>query len=649
MKILRQRFEYLSVFIIFFLLHLTVLEAQIVKVVADTDGGIKKAGVELWDSYPDGRILQKIKSDKNGVFNLPDVSYDFDLRVYADWHYPVVIHNSQIPDTIFLEKTPVLVNSMQYMELWSKESYFLGYPVQAGDVISVFDPDGVLCGVVNVQYWESENANGFNITVFGDFAGREGVDEGAVDGDTIYFQINKQDAVIRKGNPVWHNMDSRRIELNYPGILTLKTAVLPDPSYGSIKVTPDNEAIPFGVKVELEAVPSFGYKFLNWGNAELDTAIHQSFVIQHDTLITAVFAEMSALPLHVTNQYPGSGFKHVPVNVPVSLDIIDEMYGVDSSSVGMTLNGETVVSSGLVLKPGNACFIRIEDGYRIKLFPEHVFTPNTENIITVYAKSSRPVNPRVINESYKFLSGSATLDNSSSYAVMPNSEIRPAYYPLGIIFKDDENPVDSIKIWHAEDIPQLPDTLKSVTNPVCFSPFGYSSQSDMNIVFHYSDSLLSSYAVHNPDQVFLLNFLPKTGKWSILKNRQNNFVDSTVVFQIDTLSYLIITAYRPAVENLPDEKNVIYNYPNPFNPEESSTIIRYKLSSDSQVDIRITDVAGNVVKIIERDKNCIKDLVYTCHWNGKDNQGNVVANNIYYCIITGSNINAVIRKIAVLR
>ena len=76
MKILRQRFEYLSVFIIFFLLHLTVLEAQIVKVVADTDGGIKKAGVELWDSYPDGRILQKIKSDKNGVFNLPDVSYD---------------------------------------------------------------------------------------------------------------------------------------------------------------------------------------------------------------------------------------------------------------------------------------------------------------------------------------------------------------------------------------------------------------------------------------------------------------------------------------------------------------------------------------------------------------------------------------------
>ena len=85
------------------------------------------------------------------------------------------------------------------------------------------------------------------------------------------------------------------------------------------------------------------------------------------------------------------------------------------------------------------------------------------------------------------------------------------------------------------------------------------------------------------------------------------------------------------------------NYPNPFN---GTTTIAYSLAGKSEVDIRIYDTAGRLIKILEQKT---KDPGrYETVWRGNDNAGRAVASGIYFCRITTGSFNQT-RKIVYLR
>ena len=75
--------------------------------------------------------------------------------------------------------------------------------------------------------------------------------------------------------------------------------------------------------------------------------------------------------------------------------------------------------------------------------------------------------------------------------------------------------------------------------------------------------------------------------------------------------------------------NLIWNYPNPFNPE---TVIEYNFQKSTTVTLTILNVMGRVVKTLDSGfKEAGKHKVV---WTGRDNAGNEVSSGIYICHLT---------------
>jgi nitrous oxidase accessory protein NosD len=85
------------------------------------------------------------------------------------------------------------------------------------------------------------------------------------------------------------------------------------------------------------------------------------------------------------------------------------------------------------------------------------------------------------------------------------------------------------------------------------------------------------------------------------------------------------------------------NYPNPFN---GTTGIFYSIGERCEVEIRIYDPAGRVIKVLERTQR--PPGRYSILWNGKDGAGRGVASGVYFCRIKAGKF-AQTRKILYLR
>ena len=83
------------------------------------------------------------------------------------------------------DRTDGVSPSNQWVDLYSIDSEFDGQLLQPGDVVAVFDPDGVQCGEFVVQ---TEGYYGL-MPCYGDDSDTL-VDEGAVTGDVLHFTVN---------------------------------------------------------------------------------------------------------------------------------------------------------------------------------------------------------------------------------------------------------------------------------------------------------------------------------------------------------------------------------------------------------------------------------------------------------------------------
>lgn len=70
----------------------------------------------------------------------------------------------------------------------------------------------------------------------------------------------------------------------------------------------------------------------------------------------------------------------------------------------------------------------------------------------------------------------------------------------------------------------------------------------------------------------------------------------------------------------------VENFPNPFNPR---TVVAFDLARNAHVSVKIYDVAGRLVKVLESGRDFAAGL-HQVTWNGSDNTGRTVASGVYH-------------------
>jgi len=91
-----------------------------------------------------------------------------------------------------------------------------------------------------------------------------------------------------------------------------------------------------------------------------------------------------------------------------------------------------------------------------------------------------------------------------------------------------------------------------------------------------------------------------------------------------------------------------YNYPNPFNAEIETTMLRYYLTEGTEVSIRIFDVKGDLVKQMIFRKHKSAGEHTEDFWDGTNSNQEKVSAGLYYCEISTDEQSKIFR-IAVVR
>ncbi len=89
------------------------------------------------------------------------------------------------------------------------------------------------------------------------------------------------------------------------------------------------------------------------------------------------------------------------------------------------------------------------------------------------------------------------------------------------------------------------------------------------------------------------------------------------------------------------QTKLFQNYPNPFNPD---TWIPYQLERESNVTIKIYDVSGQLVRILDLGRKRLGVYIPksdAAYWDGKDNSGETVASGIYFYQMTTSDFQSI--------
>jgi hypothetical protein len=94
-----------------------------------------------------------------------------------------------------------------------------------------------------------------------------------------------------------------------------------------------------------------------------------------------------------------------------------------------------------------------------------------------------------------------------------------------------------------------------------------------------------------------------------------------------------------------------HNFPNPFNPNNGSTNIRYSISKPTNVTIKIFDTGNNLVKTLIEDEpqEEPEEEYYNIAWDGTNGQGETVVNGLYFFLLETSCGERKLGKIAVIR
>jgi len=446
---------------------------------------------------------------------------------------------------------------------------------------------------------------------------------------------------------------SHTIQANFQ-IMTheLITKIKPDTTYGRIETIPEDiKAFIHKTRITVKAISKPGYKFEHWEGAVSGEDSIVQFTILSDTTITAHFAIEDTIRPYVKDCYPKKNAKMVAINNGLEFKVKDDIYGVDRLTLNVSVLGTSIIQ-GVEVTTGSSVDINIIDnGYHISYTPSAPF--DTSTVVNVEIECYDLADPpNQMQYSYSFKTGKGKVTVTSEGTIPPTGGIIEDN--SGVKLRIPNNALDDttiITIGHIENPPSLPDTIKGIGLTYHFGPVGIEFSFPVIIKIPFSPNDLKAAGILTFDQIKLFYFSTYTGNWEELH-----------IVEIDSVSYIVhaevshFSYYTLAIWNAHSESGKkidgfasVYNYPNPFNPDQTSTFIVYELSKDAIINMKIYDVSGELVVIIEEKISRSKYQRYRVEWNGRNDNGELVANNVYFCVIESRKGDRAIRKIALIR
>jgi hypothetical protein len=148
------------------------------------------------------------------------------------------------------------------------------------------------------------------------------------------------------------------------------------------------------------------------------------------------------------------------------------------------------------------------------------------------------------------------------------------------------------------------------------------------------NAVINGEAVSGEGSIVTINF-------RVLREFEDNArfeIAEGLVFDPKQLSNPVVTLGALNVETTPTEFALLQNYPNPFNPE---TTIKYNLAETANVQLRIYNIVGQVVKTLVGDRQAAGR--YQVRWNGTDDRGVAVSSGIYFYQVSAGKFQDVKR------
>ena len=161
-------------------------------------------------------------------------------------------------------------------------------------------------------------------------------------------------------------------------------------------------------------------------------------------------------------------------------------------------------------------------------------------------------------------------------------------------------------------------------------------------VYYGANSSILSYTINTSNPKFVAEYKPKLEDGEYLlrvvgKDPNGNTADSA-----SSEVYFVVSSETKLMQ--------VYNYPNPFANE---TYFTFRLSQiPEEVKIRIYTIAGRMIKEIVRKSSELNFDLNKIYWDGKDADGDVVANGTYlYKMIlkNADKIESVTQKLVIVK
>ena len=133
-------------------------------------------------------------------------------------------------------------------------------------------------------------------------------------------------------------------------------------------------------------------------------------------------------------------------------------------------------------------------------------------------------------------------------------------------------------------------------------------------------------------------------------NSRGQFLSAPVVREVSKidLAKATVVANLRLGEIIPSQSQLFQNYPNPFNPE---TWIPFQLASSYEVTIRIYNVAGQLVRMLnlgQKTAGGYLDKNRAAYWDGRNELSEKVSSGVYFYSIEAGNFRST-RKLVVAK
>lgn len=578
----------------------------------DLGSPISGATVQLYDEYPWG-LIGSTTTDVDGFYEICLFSRaafaEYFVRAYKSGYYPGSLESS-IPnydaDLRLQRNAGSITPTYEWVNLYCDgEAFANDAPIQPGDVIEAFDPDGVVCGRFEVV---TAGTFGF-MPVYVDDPWTPDIDEGCISGDIITLKLNGGGVKLTDGPLYWTGNGNRHSAcFTYPAEITKCIHLKQGWNLISFNVTlptSDIEALFAEVMGNVDVILSFEAGGLTYDPLlpEFSTLwdvdnLHGYWFRMHadDEICITGDLVSSATPIDLELNW--NLVSYLPDEPLPVADALSSIYDVVIVVLGYD-------GGGLTYDPQNPDLSSLQEmapcfGYWIKTSAAATLIYADEKLFASAppdaTRNRASVVPRVsVSNTWMNLYGSnVKLDGRP----LPAGSTIEAYDDAGVLIGEFTTRKDGqygfMPIYG-------PDHYSADMSKVSFSG---------RISFRINGEAVEQTIdwAGNGERLELSNF--STGKGAAV---------------------------------LPDQFSLSQNFPNPFNPE---TTIEYQVGKAGHIELAIFNVLGEKIKTLVSEYR--PQGAYVAKWSGDTDSGSRVASGVYFYRLTAADFTEV-KKMTLLK